>query len=93
MEAAAREVIGEPTFSTTAPDVQVGGLLREGLPLPVAGPGRPLVSVYVDNGTVFGLNRTDTQEGLDLFLAALRRRKFIVHEVEDAARSGTPVGI
>ena len=50
-----------------------GGLVQDGLPTPLVGPGEPVAAVYVDNGAVVGMNRADTLAGYERCLDAFAR--------------------
>ena len=63
MEDAALAASGAPAHAPGRPSLPLGGLVREGSPTPLVGRGQPVFSVYLDNGTVIGSNRGDTQRG------------------------------
>ncbi|CAK0851640.1 unnamed protein product, partial [Prorocentrum cordatum] len=79
---AALAAAGPCTRAPGRPRLPLGGLLREGAPVPLVAPGRPVFSEYVDNGTVIGFNREGTERGLDLHLARLEGMGFLVHDIE-----------
>ncbi|CAK0792469.1 unnamed protein product, partial [Prorocentrum cordatum] len=93
MEDAALAAAGPRARAPGRPLLPLGGLLREGAPALLVAPGRPVFSVYVDNGAVIGFNRADTQRGQDRYLARLEEMGFIVHDIEPAQTGLTAVGL
>ncbi|CAK0814522.1 unnamed protein product, partial [Prorocentrum cordatum] len=93
MEDTALAAAGPRAWPPGRPHLPLGGLLREGAPVPLVAPGRPVFSVYVDNGAVIGFDREGTERGLDLYLARLEEMGFIVHDIERAQTALAVVGL
>lgn len=84
--------------SATGPGLQgtmppLGGLIQDGRPCPVPGAGRPAAAAYVDNMTIIGACKSDTERGYERVCDALRSRGFVLHDLAEASREVETVGI
>ena len=52
----------------------LGGLIQDGRPCPVPGAGRPVAAAYVDNVTIIGASKKNTEVGYERVCTALRDR-------------------
>lgn len=69
VEHGVRQGLGEGRL---VPDLgRVGGLVRDGEPASLAGPGEPVSAVYMDGAAIIGLMRQDAQEGYNPVMEAL----------------------
>ena len=71
----------------------IGGMLEEALPVPLLGPSRPLVGIYVDNATIVGWSAKDTHEALTRFMSLCTASGWVVGEKEETTTQATSVGV
>ena len=75
-----------------APRDGIGGLLRDGRPPPLIGKGRPVGSVYVDNGAIFAASREDCIAGDRAVRRELAAADLVIGDSTPPARSDVLVG-
>eukprot|EP00971_Amphidinium_carterae_P212080 4208518-Amphidinium_carterae.1 len=67
-------------------DSGIGGMVRDGMAVPIPQPGRPIAAVYVDNVAVLGYTKLDACQAMAKIKHRMDELGFAYHEEEEASQ-------